>query len=61
MKHFFKYTYYQMTIAWEQRKLNEFATYTSSSLTAKHALEFGNFDLYDANSFNLRCSQAIVI
>ena len=23
MKHFFKYTYYQMTIAWEQRKVKE--------------------------------------
>ena len=49
------------TDAWEQRKLNEFATYTSSSLTAKHALEFGNFDLYDANSVigktNIKCME----
>ena len=27
MKHFFKFTYYQMTIAWEQRKLDDLAEF----------------------------------
>ena len=35
---------------WELRKLNEFASYTSSSLSAKDALAIGAYDLYDANS-----------
>ena len=34
---------------WEQRKLNEFAKYSSSPLTVKDTDENGNYDLYDAN------------
>ena len=37
------------TDAWEQRKLNEICEYTSSSLSAKNALESGEYALYDAN------------
>ena len=37
------------TKVWEQRKLNEFAKYSSSPLTVKDTDENGNYDLYDAN------------
>ena len=40
----------EYTEPWEQRKLNQLADYTSSSLTAKDANEDGLYDLYDANS-----------
>ncbi|MCM1496726.1 MAG: restriction endonuclease subunit S [Bacteroides sp.] len=39
-----------MAFAWEQRKLSELVDYTASSLTAKDALDEGDFALYDANS-----------
>ena len=35
--------------SWEQRKLNEIVSYTSSSLSAKDAVGDGKWDLYDAN------------
>ena len=38
------------TEAWEQRKLNDFVIYLSSSLTISDALENGKYDLYDANN-----------
>ena len=34
---------------WEQRKLNEFTKYSSSSLTVKDIDETASYDLYDAN------------
>ena len=37
------------TEAWEQRKLNEIVSYTSSSLSAKDAVSDGRWNLYDAN------------
>ena len=37
------------TEAWEQRKLNEIVSYTSSSLSAKDAIDDGKWDLYDVN------------
>ena len=36
--------------AWEQRRLNEFVNYTSSSLTIGDAQINGDYNLYDANS-----------
>ena len=39
-----------LTNAWEQRKLNEFSEYVSSSLTVKDINENGKYDLYDANN-----------
>ena len=39
----------EFTDEWEQRKLNEFAKYSSSPLTVKDIDENGNYDLYDAN------------
>ena len=38
-----------MTTVWEQRKLGDFVTYTSSSLSVKDAQAQGEYDLYDAN------------
>lgn len=40
----------ELTLTWEQRKLNELVTYHSSNLTASDARDVGKFDLYDANS-----------
>lgn len=39
----------EFTEAWEQRKLNEIVSYTSSSLSAKDAVDDGKWNLYDAN------------
>lgn len=36
------------TEPWEQRKLNEFTMYSSSSLTVSDAKESGDYELYDA-------------
>ncbi len=36
---------------WEQRKLSELVTYTSSGLTAKDCKDVGEYALYDANGF----------
>ena len=46
---------------WNQKQLNNFADYTSSSLTAKDSNEEGLYDLYDANGIigktNSKCME----
>ena len=50
---FLKSHRFQMSVlfcySWEQRKLNEMVSYTSSSLSAKDAVDDGKWNLYDAN------------
>lgn len=46
---------------WEQRKLNEFTKYSSSTLTVKDIDENGNYDLYDANDLIGRTDKSALL
>lgn len=45
MKHFFKYTYYQMTIAWEQRKVSELVSSYSGGTPKSGTAEYYDGDI----------------